>query len=131
MSVALVVVEPASIPRNTGPLAFLMSFLLTLSFAWRVLKMSYSASFENRASICLVSDMSAGSAFPSLSTSVLSKISPDFSASSDAPIATKYLESSGKIISSGARFKVSMNLCLSSDKNDRGPPRKATFPLIV
>ena len=47
-----------------------------------------------------------------------------------APCATKSCESSGKIIFSGVSFKVSINLFLSSLKKNRGPPRKATLPVI-
>ena len=54
-----------------------------------------------------------------------------FSAIKAAPIATKYLEFSGKITSSGFRSRVSINLFRSSDMYVSGPPKKATFPLIL
>ena len=47
-----------------------------------------------------------------------------------APRATNICEFSGEIISSSLKFKVSTNLSFSIGKKWRGPPKKATFPLI-
>ena len=49
---------------------------------------------------------------------------------SAAPSATKICEFSGEIISSSLKSKVSTNLSFYIGKKCRGPPKKATFPLI-
>ena len=72
-----------------------------------------------------------GSTFSILSIKVLRFTSSQLSAIKAAPKATKYLEFSGKITSSGLSPNVSVNLFLSSDMYVRGPPRKATFPFIL
>ena len=47
-----------------------------------------------------------------------------------APVATKRWASSGTIISSSFKFRVLINLFLSSERYVRGPPKNATLPLI-
>ena len=71
-----------------------------------------------------------GSAEFSLSTSSSRVMGSDLAESMAAPIATKNLESAGKIISSPVSPRVSINLFLSSERKESGPPRKATLPLI-
>ena len=125
------VVEPASIPRNSLPLAFLISFLLIVSLACLSLNTLYSSASAKSGATCLVSDNAAASACSILSIISLKSSSSYLDAFKAAPMATKYLESSGKMISSSLSCRVSMNRFLSSDRNDRGPPRNAIFPLMV
>ena len=131
MRAALVVVEPASIPRNSGPSASFMSLLSILALACLSLKASYSSSSLKRGSILLAPAMDRAS-----TCFTLFRIAPiftglDFSAVNAAPKATKYFEFSGNITSSGFNPSVCINLFLSSDIYVRGPPRNATFPFIL
>ena len=130
MTAALVVVDPASIPRKTAPSAFARSPRFIVSFAWRDLNSSSSVSFSNSGLRYFVSEISSGEAFSSFDIRVSSSTGSSLSARYAAPMATKNFALSGNTTSSSLRPSVSMNLFLSSESYSRGPPRKATLPFI-
>ncbi len=67
---------------------------------------------------------------PSFSLRALKLMGFVFFEARAAPVATKSWEFSGKTTWSSLSPSVSMNLFLSSERKYKGPPRKATFPLI-
>ena len=125
-----VVVEPASIPIKQSPSKFLSSRFFTVAFWCLLSKFLYSSSFSKRGSkgwvvlSCELRKLFILEANSSFEKGVSSK------ESKAAPFATRRWASSGIIVSSGVNFKVSINLCLSSDKYVKGPPKKAILPLI-
>ena len=130
ITAAFVVVEPASMPRNTGPFARLISPLAIFAEACLFLNSSSSFSSLKRGCRYFVSDTASGSAFLILSTRDERLTTGSLSARRAAPRATKYFAFSGKIMFSSLRLSVSMNLLRSSERYSSGPPRKATLPLI-
>ena len=111
-----VVVEPASIPKKQFPLNVLKSALLTLSFSWRFLNSSYSASIEksgfNGLEVSSWDDFKTSILLFSFSIVIVCELRE----SKAAPLATNKWASFGTIISLSFKFSVSINLFLSSDK---------------
>ena len=130
MSAAFVVVDPASMPRNTGPEASEIFPLFILSLACLSLNSLSSSSSRKSGLMYFVSVISSGDALSSLSIRESSSAASDFSARYAAPMATKNFAFSGNMTFSSFRERVSMNLFLSSERYSRGPPRNATLPLI-
>jgi len=124
------VVEPASIPIKQSPLCSDKGFFSTLSFSCLALNSSYSTFvLNNGCNGCVVVSCDC------LNTCILlfnfsTLIGIISFASRHAPFATNKCASSGTIVCSGVKFKVSTNLFLNSGIYVSGPPKNATFPRI-
>ena len=137
-SVALMVVDPASMPRKCGPCAPSSVPMCTCSRWWRLLNASRSASVGNSGGMVGVL---AGRFFRSsrlfrISAQVrASKCWPSSSwsgspASSAEPNATYRCASVGTMNSSTLPSSARWNASRSSDMKNSGPPRKMTVPWI-
>ena len=139
MRTALVVVEPASSPKKTGPEAVSRSAEAAISSAWRRWNSSSSCSLRNRGSRRCTSFISASTRLLRLSRNSPSRgkgccFSADWtqlrlrSAEKAAPAATKSWESGGATISSSFNSRVVTKRWRSWSKKCSGPPKKATLP---
>ena len=127
---ALIVVEPASMPSQQGPFASAIFPLGAWKRAWRSVKRRYSSSSAKRGSMVL-DDPRSTSVFFRTSESPRSRSSgQSCMAETAAPMATYSSPCSGMIISSSAMDRVSWKRSRRAGMKVRGPPRKATFPRI-
>ena len=110
------VVEPASIPTKQSPLCSDNGFFGTCAFACLFLNSSYSTFVVNsgfKGSVVVSFDTFNTCILLFNFSTVIGFIS---FASKHAPFATNKCASSGTIVCSGVKFRVSINLFLNSDK---------------